>query len=255
MNGKRVECVDCARALCMLFIVGIYHMNDYLKDPVFEKGSLTTILVTAALATFAFISGYFLGKKRIARPGDALDFYRGRFIRLYPLFFISSCSLYVVSIVLHGYFTSFGQLILTLPGVACYAGCPPLTVWYVSMLLSFYLITPLILSMPQRMRRIIAAGLIYAALIALKYSGILPIDYRIIQYYPLYFTGLICAEYLQITEKNRPAVFAVSAAALAGLFLLPRTVVRDTAVAFFGTAFIIETGKLCVRTRYLKKYC
>lgn len=118
MNGKRVECVDCARALCMLFIVGIYHMNDYLKDPVFEKGSLTTILVTAALATFAFISGYFLGKKRIARPGDALDFYRGRFIRLYPLFFISSCSLYVVSIVLHGYFTSFGQLILTLPGVA-----------------------------------------------------------------------------------------------------------------------------------------
>lgn len=58
---KRVLFLDFARMLCMLWIVGVWHMQAYLSDGFAVQNRITENVTIGVLATFTFISGFFLG--------------------------------------------------------------------------------------------------------------------------------------------------------------------------------------------------
>lgn len=83
-SKKRVIFLDCARALCMIWIVGFWHMQEYTNLSL--TGIFFSNITNGVLATFTLISGYFLGQKNISSIQDTVTFYKKRLLRFYPLF-------------------------------------------------------------------------------------------------------------------------------------------------------------------------
>ena len=132
---KRDAAFDVARAICMLWIISCWHVFDYIEYPEWIKGEMKSITI-CVLACFTFISGYFVGKKKI----DILEFYNARFNRFYLLFFVSSSILLI-----GGWFESIWQFFFTLTGLSNFILPQAKTLWYMSMLLLFYILTPFLL--------------------------------------------------------------------------------------------------------------
>ena len=60
---KRISYMDTMRALCMLWIIAIWHIGRYLETgrTFVPYNEYTECITTGILATFTFLSGYFLG--------------------------------------------------------------------------------------------------------------------------------------------------------------------------------------------------
>lgn len=129
--------MDCARAICALYIVGFWHLFHYIGIAV--HNTVTTQICNGVLAAFTFISGYFLGAKVINSFRSALIFYYKRFLSFYPLFLIA-CAL-LINI---GFIGGYKQYLLTVTGLSCFIPPLPPTAWYFCMMIIFYLLTPLI---------------------------------------------------------------------------------------------------------------
>ena len=136
---ERLLSVDIARFLCMIWIVAFWHLGPRLGLAIQESICCETITYIA-LAAFTFYSGLFLGKKNVS----AVDFYKKRLIRFYPMFVVV-CILMFVG---HGGIKSFAHLMYALTGLSVFV--PPHTpiLWYMDMLIVFYAITPIII--PKR---------------------------------------------------------------------------------------------------------
>ena len=87
---------DFIRGLCMLYIVGVWHLNNYLGADMQFKGDVFVYIKNAVLATFTFISGYMLRKYKFSSWHDVLVFYKKRVLRFYPLFLLSALSLFIM---------------------------------------------------------------------------------------------------------------------------------------------------------------
>lgn len=139
-HKEDIYILNVIRTLCIIWIVVMWHGNDYLPErmhwdfllPAFE------IVTKIVLMVFAFLSGVLLSKYNFSSLGETIYFYRKRFTRFYILFFIASLLFYA-----HGWMT-WKMLIKCLSGVSIYMHGTPYTLWYMSMLMSFYLLTPLI---------------------------------------------------------------------------------------------------------------
>ena len=89
--------------------------------------------------------GYFLRKYPFRDRADVLTFYRKRFSRFYGLYFLSA-----ITLLIGGFFTdkswfdSYHQFFLTLCGLTTFSPPQPGTLWFMSMLMFFYLVTPFI---------------------------------------------------------------------------------------------------------------
>lgn len=134
-SKNRIRSIDIARVLCLFWIVGIWHFINYFDFRYKEELLDCSGITAGVLSCFTFLSGLFLGKKEMT----PVDFYKKRFARFYPLYFISALSLFLV-----GWFDSFKQFIYTILGLSSFVLPQPKTLWYFSMLMVFYLITPLI---------------------------------------------------------------------------------------------------------------
>ena len=98
-NKKRDITFDIARSLCILWIVGVWHLKDYVcldgvSENIMRAGDVIT---TAALGAFTFMSGYFLKRYKMRMVSDALLFYRKRLLRFWVLYFAASASIYMAS--------------------------------------------------------------------------------------------------------------------------------------------------------------
>lgn len=141
MNERKVF-IDYVRVLCMCFVVCVLHLSQYLNNdpidyylwhnPVFFK------ITYSALGAFSFISGYLMGGGK--KYQSTCSFYKKRFIRVYPMFVFSTFLLYVIG--LNGAKESIVGLVGLSPFVA---RLQPMTLWYMSMLMLFYAITPLVM--------------------------------------------------------------------------------------------------------------
>lgn len=139
---------DIARAVCMCYIIAALHLSQYLGQEYYiYETHIGRIVTFSCLGLFTFMSGYLIGKKNDFTPftqsGNSvthkvLAFYRKRFIRVYPLFFLATILLYVIG------FNDLQSSALGLIGLAPFITHQPKTLWYISMLIVFYLITPLV---------------------------------------------------------------------------------------------------------------
>lgn len=126
---------DIARSLCIIWIIGVWHVFDYIEYNV-EVKTIMQHGTNSVLACFTFISGFFLGKKSIG----IREFYKNRLLRIYPLFFVASTLLLFI-----GWFNCFRQYIYTLTGLSNFILPEPYTLWYICMMLLLYFVTPLLI--------------------------------------------------------------------------------------------------------------
>ena len=175
MISKHYEILDVVRAICAIQIIGIWHMCNYVfQDSVIMHGSY--FLTTIALAGFTFISGILAG----ASNKTWQIYYRSRIERLFIPFLISYFSL--ISVGLNHFSTR--NFILTITGFCCFTDYQPYSLWYISMLLVFYAVTPLIKSSHKIVKSIVFFLLIFIYYIFRQN------DYRIVFYSIFYLMGL-----------------------------------------------------------------
>ena len=190
-TNKRIKYIDYVRALCMIWIVGVWHLQQYANYDIVNH--ITEDITSGVLGAFIFISGYFLGKKSINSLSELGDFYKRRFLRIYPMFFLSCISLYLLYVLFNtDSITSVKELILTLTGLACIIPPIPSTIWFVCMILLFYAITPLIISRKRVASKIAVCVAIYAVLISIKLI-FKDTDHRLLLWFPMYSLGLLLA--------------------------------------------------------------
>ena len=173
---------DFARAICVLWIVGFWHLINYLPQECRLQGNALTIckeITYGVLACFTFLSGYFLKKYDFNSINDTVTFYKKRLIRFYPLFVLAT-SCFLVS------GSSLRQVLYAIFGLSLFLPPPIATLWYFSMLLFFYLCTPLL-----KMKESVKMMFVFiAVLIVLFVFGYFFADKRFIMYLPFYILGL-----------------------------------------------------------------
>ena len=187
---ERIKSFDVARGLCVIWIVGLWHMNGLLSsnNKLFTKDGISEqigIYITeGVLACFVFMSGYFLSKKEISNWNDVYSFYKSRIVRFGIPLFVTSTILFI-----GGWLLNWQQYLTTFCGISQLFPPPyPRTVWFFSMIILFYLFTPLLLI--RKEQSLIISLLIFLALII--YDNLfLKVDYRLILYYWFYFIPFI----------------------------------------------------------------
>ena len=179
---NRIVLFDIMKALCVIEIVAFWHMFDYTPieaDDVMFGGRLTSTV----LATFTFISGFFLGKKNVSVG----KFYMSRLQRFMLPLLVSLIIMYKF-----GAINSFRTVVFSAIGISCFV--PPMapTLWYFSMIILCYLFTPLILwgvgkmnNLERVMNILIRGVLMFAFMMCM---GIQP---KVQAYFLFYIFGMV----------------------------------------------------------------
>lgn len=211
---------DFVRCVCVVWIIGIWHMTNYLSEisilrkmVLNERGDDMTKIV---LASFTFLSGLFLGRYKIDNRNDFFSFYKKRFQRFYILFFVSSITLYFTPFIEENFFNSLKQLFLSCVGLTCFIDKMPPTLWYMNMLLLFYLMTPFILFVKKGRHNIelyylLSFVFLFSVISISANSKIHIVDNRILFYFPYYFLGLIIDPntFKSLIEKHQKCTFVL----------------------------------------------
>lgn len=245
-ESRRVGFFDCARALCMLYIVCVWHLYRNIQWNINLDTPLFNSITRGALAAFFFISAYFLGKRPVRSFRDALGFYKKRLLRFYPLYFIACTSLLAVFLITGvEYIESVRQYVLTLFGLSTIFTPAPATVWFISMLILFYLITPLVNALGKAWQKAACIAVLFALLLILRQAGF-EADARLLLYLPVYGLGLILAK-TEIPQKPcLPALLVSLAAFIAGVLLSARfdAFAMQYLVMLPFIPLVIEAGKI-----------
>lgn len=186
----------------MVWIVAYWHLCEYLGIDC--NNAISSTLTHSVLATFTLFSGFFLGQKAI----PAHEFYKKRLLRFYPLFFLACLLMFIGG----GGIKSFFQLLTSITGLSVFWLPQPPTLWYMTMLILFYIITPPILYMRSKwnIKGVLFIGFCVEICFCLV-NKFHPIDEKVILYFPFYVVGLLIpkAKYL-LMEKNRWVIFIFS---------------------------------------------
>lgn len=192
---KRNVPFDIARVLCTLWIVGIWHTmgmwNKHLSS-IFANHDFFENITVAVLACFTFLSGYFIKKYTFRNRNDVIVFYKKRFWRFYILFVAACLGIYLLTIMENGFRIDMGGVIILIMNIfGLSILIPPSlpTMWYFSMLVFFYLLTPLLLwKYKSSLIKYGLAIIITSVFLFLSYKKIT--DERLGLYFPLYLVGL-----------------------------------------------------------------
>ena len=190
IEKERIVWLDLARGISMLFIVGYWHLRDYLGKSYIGSVDFNnhSLLVKSCLALFMFISGLFLAKYKFDNGlSDFKRFYQKRFSRFWILYAFSAISLY-----LGGLNPSFWCLITTLTGTSSYILPQPMTLWFFSMIMSFYVVTPFL--------NMVGMLICLCAALLAQYFISQGIDTRFFYCFPMYCFGLIMGRHDKITS-------------------------------------------------------
>lgn len=150
--------------------------------------------------------------------------------------------------------SSLPQYLLTMLGLSIIVTPAPGTIWYVSMLLLFYAITPLLLfkSSSQKGKIVLKSAMVYGIFLFLTVTQISSVDERLYYLFPVYCAGLVIGRKKMADEKCRPLFLVLGLSAFIGLsslfhigeMKLGVAIVYTLGVIVVFVVFIMEFGKL-----------
>lgn len=236
MKG-RILMFDVARVLCTLVVVAFYHMTDYLYNGA-ELRSGYSWMATSSMACFTFISGFFLGKKEL----DCKSFFVSRLRRIFIPLVLTSVLLYF-----GGWFDSGRQFLFTITGLSCFFLPQPSTLWFFSMIIVFYFLTPFITT--KRPGKTLIHGAVCMGVFLLLFHFSM-LDIRLLYYFPFYIAGILITEttVLRLVRDIKITVLCI-------LILCVMTNL-STRESYSDLAVINTSGVLLVMTTsfYIEKY-
>lgn len=196
-NARHIFIFDLIRMICMIWVVFIWHLNDYLPIG-FHFSSITLCIcekiTIAALFIFTLLSGYSMAKYSFQCQKDVLIFYKKRFVRFYPLYLIAILCFYA-----YGWYSK-SIVLKCMTGIVLFFNDAPYTLWYMCMLMFFYMITPILNWKYSSYKKNIIMYLI--AVILFGILSMLDITHENMAYYmPAYVLGLYLGNTIHIPSK------------------------------------------------------
>lgn len=191
--------IDFLRAGCILYIVGYWHLVPYTDAFPGYANSLTECLKDVALGTFVFCSGLLLAGRRIALTRAAVSaFYMRRVVRIYPL--------YVVALVLFGAAGLADRTVIVnaILLLSMFNPPAPYTLWFVSMIMTFYLATPFLARLAEFPYRYLLTGILMLVCAVLVHERVHTLDTRFIQYLPCFLFGIAYKRMAGLERLVRP---------------------------------------------------
>lgn len=183
---ERDAAIDVLRAGCILYIVGYWHLVPYTAAFPGYANSATECIKDIALGTFVFCSGLLLAGRRIGWSLASIKaFYLRRVLRIYPL--------YALALLLFGMagLADRDVIVNALLLSSMFQPPAPYTLWFVSMIMTFYLLTPLWLRLADAPRYFVASGVLLLMGAVFVHAHVRTLDTRIIQYLPCFLLGII----------------------------------------------------------------
>lgn len=193
---KRSIAIDWMKALCILYIVGFWHLFNYTQAIPQHENRVTHEITIMVLGLFTLVSGYLMGTKDISfTKTDISGFFKKRLLRIYPPYLGTIAIFAIVNI------SPLKTLLLSIIPVSLYTGNAPLTLWYIVMLLSFYILAPFLLTLRKRTSYFIGTCLAIEGSLCLLATLAENVDPRNAIYFPCFATGLLLSGHLSVFEK------------------------------------------------------
>lgn len=197
--------IDLIKGLSVLYIVGFWHLLNYTNAFPGYDNEITRRVTVIVLALFVFVSGFLVGNKQARSEKSGLaEYYRSRLIRIYPPYLVAIACFYLLGI-------SDGYTLIKAAGlVSMFAGPPPPTLWFITMIVFFYVIAPALVrfggNAPGLLLVCAALETVFTCLDLLGS----PIDMRIAIYFPAFVAGMYFSR-----QQDAPGAGAITAIALA----------------------------------------
>ena len=206
-GNNRIQYLDIARIIALCWIVGWWHLIQY-SGPSYKtlyKFLGSENITVLMLALFIFLSGYMIGRKAMSTKEEVLSFYKKRFQRFYILF-----ALAIITFPLTGYNKELSIILTTLTATSTYILPQPVTLWFLSMLASFYIFSPFI-----KYRKGLGGAIVFLLILVCDLAIPSGIDQRFYMYYPTYCVGLFLS--------SNQSVERIISSNLTGLILIAIT--------------------------------
>lgn len=206
--ASRDPAIDAARALLMLYVVSYLHLGGYVGDGQTHTGWASVAITQGVLGGFTFLSGYLLGLKPMTLDLASIgQYFRRRFMRVYPLFVLALLGFVLVGL------TDGRTALRSLLGLSMFWGEPPMTLWYVVMLLVCYAFAPLLISGSAGRSLIVSLGVLLV--LAAWHLVWRPIDLRMATQFAAFAAGIQVARRGWRRAAVWPWLLPLSVAALA----------------------------------------
>lgn len=196
--------IDWMRMASIWYIVGFWHLFGYTSYWNAEDVPLFFRVTNIVLGLFVLISGYLLGGARIEPNLASIGrFYGKRLVRVYPPYLIA-LAVFAAAHILGSSPIKAALLISMVSPPA------PFTLWFVTMIVLFYLLAPLLILLGQPWRIVAAGGALWAVLFA-YWHATGRLDVRLLVYLPVFVAGLLLARHpLRATAPVSLALLALT---------------------------------------------
>lgn len=185
ITQARDTAIDVLRAGCILYIVGYWHLVPYTEAFPAYANSATECLKDIALGTFVFCSGLLLAGRRIVLDRASIAaFYLRRVVRIYPLY-----ALALLLFAMAGLVDRDAMANALLLG-SMFNPPAPYTLWFISMIMAFYLVTPLWVRLADYPRYFLLTAFLLLAAFMFVHARVHALDTRIVQYLPCFLLGI-----------------------------------------------------------------
>jgi len=240
------EC-DILRAVAIIFVM-LSHLSVFV-----DYWFLKQELATTGLVTFFFVSGFLLAKtKKLSSAEKIKQFYKKRFLRIYPLYFVALAAIFAVFTLGIGFmlktydYSLLNFVVHSLSAQAFFFGVYDLPVmWFIGTIIIYYLIYPFI-AFSNKWYTFVAAALVTLAAILYLYSlGML--DPRVLRYWPAFFLGIGIRRY-STGEKIISPVLLLLAFFITGLVTGFNTFVFDPKIIAIALASLAYIGLVKKKT-------
>ncbi len=186
--AQRHYSLDYIRALCILYLMGFWHLFEYTGIPrAIYNNDITRRGATIDLALFCLISGFLCARKPIVGAKGLRGYYVGRFWRLYPPFLAAG----LLFIFMH--VDEPKPVIHALALISMFTHVAPRTLWFIDMLVMFYAAAPLFLWARDKVWMcLLTLGIVLGACYAYDQTTHL-LDRRLMLFLPCFVAGILFA--------------------------------------------------------------
>ena len=185
-TSLKLELFDIARAFGMIYIIMVWHLTNYTS--MISLVPFGTYVTYGVLGMFMFISGWLLNDKyAVSEKIDIKRFAKKRILRLMPLYLLALLAFYFSGGI------SMSTLLLSLVGLSSFFPPQPPTLWFVSLIIDFYLLFPLLSYRKHHFSEIVFC-IVYLVIMTLSYMTP-DVDKRFLIYFPCFYAGILFNRY------------------------------------------------------------
>ncbi len=188
VKQSRIIEFDVLRTICILWIVGAWHLCTYSPALRAFHRPETALFKTIILGMFFYISAYLLASKySINSITEIKVFLLKRYLRIYPMY------LTILAILLCFKKITATDFLISAFHLNMILKTPLLTLWFVTMIFLFYIITSILLYKYSH-KKLAAFCLVSHIIFCLLIATTNYIDERMVLYTPIYCLGIFVAK-------------------------------------------------------------